>query len=105
MLTTDRVANRVGCGLENHNARSRLRIFFLGSGSCGAAAWFDAYTSGVISQLIAPYKRPMASLKNAEPGTKVNNLLPSIHPYGVPFVVLAAIGISSLRERVCQSLY
>src|SRR3546814_9739446 len=35
-------------------------------------------------------KRPMASIKNAAPGTTVKYRLPSIHPEGVKFVVIAA---------------
>ncbi len=45
---------------------------------------------GVVSRLIAPYKRPMASIKNAAPGSTVKYRMPSVHPEGIKFVVIAA---------------
>src|SRR3546814_4510207 len=50
---------------------------------------------GVVSRPVAPYNRLMASTKSA-PGTTVKYRMPSVHPEGVKFVVIAAVICAAL---------
>src|SRR3546814_4255441 len=62
---------------------------------CICVPFRTAPKEGVVSRPVAPYNRLMASTKSA-PGTTVKYRMPSVHPEGVKFVVIAAVICAAL---------
>src|SRR3546814_3748650 len=70
---------------------------------CICVPFRTAPKEGVVSRPVAPYNRLMASTKSA-PGTTVKYRMPSVHPEGVKFVVIAAVIRSEEHTSELQSI-